>query len=370
MKILFQTSLNAVKGDIASGGGVGVWAAHIYRYSKTREEDRYELIPFYLPVIRSISRNKSLLHRLFYGFTDYFYKWIRLIYKLYSEKFEVVHLSNSASLSLYRDYLYVKTIHLFKRKVVIHFHFGRIPELAILNNWEWRMLVRLVHMADHVIVLDNSSYRTLKEKGFENISCIPNPISPFVLNLIPEQQPARDNRTILFVGQVFETKGVVELVEACKRIPNIKLKILGHIFDEMKERLLALSNEEDWLEIMGKKDMKGVMDEMSKCDIFVLPTYTEGFPNVILEAMASRCAIITTPVGAIPQMLEEEDGKHYAILVEPKDTEQLYQAIESLLDNETLKEEMRHNVRERVIQRYNISSVWAQMTEVWSNIVK
>jgi glycosyltransferase involved in cell wall biosynthesis len=53
------------------------------------------------------------------------------------------------------------------------------------------------------------------------------------------------------------------------------------------------------------------------------------------------------------------------VFVEPRNTEQLYQAMVDLLDNESLKNELRNNVRERVIQRYNISSVWNQMMNVW-----
>lgn len=53
--------------------------------------------------------------------------------------------------------------------------------------------------------------------------------------------------------------------------------------------------------------------------------------------MACGCAIVTTPVGAIPEMLEEEDGKHYGIMVEPRNVEQLKRAIERMLSDLTLR---------------------------------
>jgi glycosyltransferase involved in cell wall biosynthesis len=359
MRILFCASVNS------NAGGICVWAGHIYRYSKERIEDRCTLEPFYSPKEHGIDQLKSRWYRLYIGLSNYAIMWLRLIGRLICNKYDAVHLCSSASLGVYRDWLYIHTIHMMGGKAVLHFHFGRIPELAKLQNKEWKMIDRLIRMADCSIVIDESSYNALKAHGLEKISYIPNPIAPDVLKLIPEVQPERSPRTILFVGQGLATKGVIELVEACKRIPNIKLRMLGLMLDDMKEQLLQISNHEDWLEILGRQDMQRVVDEMSRCDLFVLPTYTEGFPNVILEAMACRCAIITTPVGAIPQMLEEENGKHYGVFVEPRNTEQLYQAMVDLLDNVSLKNELRNNVRERVIQRYNISSVWNQMMNVW-----
>ena len=107
---------------------------------------------------------------------------------------------------------------------------------------------------------------------------------------------------------------------------------------------------------------------MCQCDIFVLPTYTEGFPNVILESMACGCAIVTTPVGAIPEMLEEENGKHYGLMVEPRNVEQLKSSIEKMLSDIDYKNECRTNVQQRVNERYNIDSVWRQMVDVWRGL--
>ena len=108
---------------------------------------------------------------------------------------------------------------------------------------------------------------------------------------------------------------------------------------------------------------------MCECDVFVLPTYTEGFPNVILESMACGCAIVTTPVGAIPEMLGEEDGKSYGLMVEPRNVEQLRAAIEKMLSDEEFKAACRENAQQRVNERYNMSSVWQQMVGVWNKTI-
>ena len=83
--------------------------------------------------------------------------------------------------------------------------------------------------------------------------------------------------------------------------------------------------------------------------------------------MAAGCAIVSTPVGAIPQMLEDDDRGKYGVLVAPRNVYALRKALVSLLDNETLKRELRLNVSRRVRERYNISSIWNKMVAVWQN---
>jgi glycosyltransferase involved in cell wall biosynthesis len=160
------------------------------------------------------------------------------------------------------------------------------------------------------------------------------------------------------------------LVEACKTIPNIKLKLLGAILDDVKEDLRSISDNGEWLELMGERPYEEVIREMMACDVFVLPTYTEGFPNVILEAMACGCAIVTTPVGAIPEMLEEVDGRHYGLMVEPKNARQLHNAIVKMLENESFKNECRENVKQRVSERYNMPIIWKSIVDIWNTIIE
>lgn len=75
---------------------------------------------------------------------------------------------------------------------------------------------------------------------------------------------------------------------------------------------------------------------MLKCTVFVLPTYTEGFPNVVLESMACGCPIVATSVGAIPEMLDGGAG----IVIEPRNVEQLRDAVAWVLENPERAAEM------------------------------
>ena len=357
---------------IGRAGGIARWTGHILDYyAKIKGTDCCDMD--FLSMTLDHEQNvisKGMYHRIKRGLIGY-YKVIQQENKiLKDQKYDLIHIASSASISLLKDIFMIEVAHRHGVKAVVHFRFGRIPELRNQNNWEWKLLCKVVKIADGVIVLDKSSYDTLLEMGFTNIKRLPNPVAPQVVEIATRfAQESREDRSVLFVGHGLRTKGIYELIDACREIPNIKVKMLGAILDSTKDDLYCYANHAEWLEIKGEIPYEDVIREMCKCDIFVLPTYTEGFPNVILEGMACSCAIVTTSVGAIPEMLEEENNKHYGIMVEPQNVEHLKTAIEKMLLDVEFKKECRVNVQQRVNERYNIESVWRQMGAIWREVM-
>lgn len=363
MKVLLASPYGGVP------GGISRWTEHIMSYYNSIQNPNCELT--LLPMGRSsfVSVGSGMYYRLKAAFLDYRHIISSFKQLVKENKYDVMHLTSSASLSLLKDLYMLKYAHKNNIKSVVHFRFGRIPELALNKNWEWKLLVKVVSLANTVIVLDKQSYDTLHKHGYKNVIMLPNPVAPEV-NIIVENncKLERVPNSILFTGHVIKTKGVYELIEACNQIPGVKLRMVGHVEEDMKQALLSLSLCD--LEIIGEIPYEDVIKEMLKCDVFVLPTYTEGFPNVILESMAAGCAIVTTKAGAIPQMLEEEDGKQYGTIVEPKDVDSLRREIKRLLLDEELKTEFRTNAKVRVNERYSIESVWNSMCEIWQQTIR
>lgn len=350
-------------------GGISRWTEHILAYYKTLQNPMCKLT--LLPMGRSsfVSVDSGIVYRLKAAFLDYRHIISTFKQLVKENKYDVMHLTSSASLSLLKDLYMLRYAHKNNIKTVVHFRFGRIPELALKKNWEWRFLRKVVNLANTVIVLDKQSYDTLYEHGYKNVIMLPNPVAPGVNTIVENNSKLeRVPNRILFTGHVIKTKGVYELIEACNQITGVKLQMVGHVEEDMKQALLSLASCD--MEIIGEMPYEDVIKEMLKCDVFVLPTYTEGFPNVILESMAAGCAIVTTNVGAIPQMLEEEEGKNYGIIVNPRDIQALVCGIKRFLTDVDFKAECRNNVKVRVNERYSIESIWNSMCEIWRQALK
>lgn len=364
MKILLASPYGGIP------GGISRWTGHIVDYYNRHGKSDCDLKIF--PMQRSVfvNINSSMLYRLRWAVKDYS-KLISLFRKeITSNHYDILHLTSSASISLLKDFIMLRMARRRGIKTIIHFRFGRIPELIEKNNWEWKLLKIVVKLADKVIVIDKASYNTLIKTGFNNVVLLPNPVAPAVLNIVASNSSIkREQGVVLFVGHVVKTKGIFELIEACKQIPNIKLRIVGHIETETRLKIEDVSNNAKWIEIIGEEPYDEVIKEMLRCDIFVLPTYTEGFPNVILESMACGCAIVASSVGAIPEMLEDENDKKCGLQVAPQDVIGLCSAVKSLLYDDAMKAEFRLNATNRVNEKYNMLSIWKQLCLIWNNVL-
>ena len=144
--------------------------------------------------------------------------------------------------------------------------------------------------------------------------------------------------------------------------------MIGYETDDIKEKIIEEAGEdnESWLEIAGEQSFENTIKEMISAAVFVLPTYTEGFPNVIIESMACGCPIVTTCVGAIPEMLDIENGNNYGICVEPKNVKALKESIQKMLNNREYALECGKNAQRRVNELYSMSKVWSQLEAIWS----
>jgi glycosyltransferase involved in cell wall biosynthesis len=121
---------------------------------------------------------------------------------------------------------------------------------------------------------------------------------------------------------------------------------------------------------MSNQSPEVVIKHMLSCSVLVLPSYTEGFPNVILEGMACGCPIVATSVGAIPEMLNYHLDAEAGICIIPGNVEILQRAIEQMLDDKIFAKKCGQNARDRVISEYSIEVIWHQLITIWENALK
>ena len=138
---------------------------------------------------------------------------------------------------------------------------------------------------------------------------------------------------LLYVGWLSPTKGMVELLLAMRDLresrPNLRLALIGEgAYRPIAEQFAAVENFADRLLFLGRLPSLEVARWITACDVFCLPSHSEGCPNVVIEAIASGRPVVATNVGGIPDLVDENCG----ILVPPQDPAKLRSAIEMALD--------------------------------------
>lgn len=296
---------------------------------------------------------------------------------LANDKPNLIHYASSASLALFKDLFILRLAKKRNIPLVIHWHFGRIPELAVKKNWEWKLISFIIKKSACSIVIDDHSFNTLKNAGFSNIANIANPVSN-ELELLARNH-SNIGRTIekgkvIFIGHVYVNKGVFELTEACANLPDVrKLKFVGPVKDEIKLELQEIASRKDdgdWLEFTGPLSSEMVYSEIITSELLALPSYTEGFPNVIMEAMAMGCPVVATNVGAIPEMIDLDGSAKAGLCIFPKDINGLQNSINLVIGDRALNVELGQNGLKRVLDNYTLNKIMEKYQTVWDQVTR
>jgi glycosyltransferase involved in cell wall biosynthesis len=128
-------------------------------------------------------------------------------------------------------------------------------------------------------------------------------------------------------------KGLRELFDACGGLvaarPRLQLALVGD--GPMRAELEArIARDAPWAQLAGAQLPAQVAQWFAACNLLALPTYSEGHPNVLVEALACGRPAVTTPVGGIPEVVDDS----VAILVPPRTVEPLRAALAAALDRE------------------------------------
>ncbi len=165
-----------------------------------------------------------------------------------------------------------------------------------------------------------------------------------------------DKFVILYAGTYKATKGLYELIDAVERIskevPNIVLKICGYGRQESRMRSVIKQKAlENVIDIVGLVDPSEMHKWMQSADMFVLPSYEEGMPNAVMEAMACGLPVVASSVGGLPEDIGDCEG---AILVQPRSVDALEQGMLKVIENEQLRARMEAAARKRAEERFGV----------------
>ncbi len=252
---------------------------------------------------------------------------------------DVVHLHGAVHISLLRKSAFIWLARAARCRIIYHFH---APQTVFEKFFAKRGLVRSYALAtlrqcNSVVVLSDSWEKIVHK-------CLPESEIVVIYNPVMEGQRVAANQAsldVLYLAHLIRRKGFDDLIKAfatvVETLPNARLVFCGSGETEYARQLAEEVRISANVVFRGWIPETQIADELAAAAVFCLPSYDEGLPMGVLEAMSSGVAIVTTPVGGIPDVLTHEKN---ALLFQPGDIVALGEQLIRLLTDVSLRKNL------------------------------
>ncbi|MBQ4834140.1 glycosyltransferase family 4 protein [Pseudoalteromonas sp. MMG010] len=281
----------------------------------------------------------------------------------------IAHIHMSSRGSYKRKALLVKLLRLFKVKIILHLHGAEFKEFYHDESEKKQQIkiAKIFNQVDRVIVLSSQWLQWVSTiiDDSSKIRVIYNSVDSLTFDR-ESIQPG----TILFLGRLGGRKGVADLIQAFyqvhKKVPNSRL-ILGGDGDlnVFKQQAKELGIEEQVI-FLGWVNGQDKLDWLARADVFCLPSYNEGFPMGVLEAMSAQKAIIASRAGGIPDAIEDEKS---GLLFDAGDVAELSRLLTLAIDNRSLNTALAKNAKSRFEAKFSAQAIIPQLDALYEELL-
>jgi glycosyltransferase involved in cell wall biosynthesis len=305
--------------------------------------------------------DKSRLLSLWYFISAFF----KLMW--YLPQYKIVHIHLSHPASFIRKCFYFFPAYWAKRKIIIHFH-AASPEVTI-SGWLAPAYAYVFKRAHRVIAISESWEKMIRDKVKDvSLSLVYNP-SGYTNGRIVYDESNR-SRYILFAGTLIPRKGFVDLIRSfakvVKKFPDWKLVIAGNGDVDKGKQLARDLNIESKVEFTGWISGTQKEEIFQKASVFCLPSYAEGFPMAVIDAMSYGIPVLTTPVGGIMDALGDKNG---ILVFPPGDIDQMSNQLELMIGDFPLREQLSRNAIRVVNEKFQLHAVGSKIDEIYKSFV-
>ena len=240
----------------------------------------------------------------------YLAQYLKFIYKIIRFRPDIINLNPSLRHdAVIRDGIYLLISKFFRKKVIVFWHGWKSDFEEKIDKKYLQSFKKVYGKSDVFIILSGDVKMKLKQWGFQQpIFVTTTKVDDFLIKDLDIQSKVISH-SILFLGRLEKTKGIFETLEAFKilhsQFPGASLTFAGNGPDEKSLKDLVESEKIENIHFLGFVRNAQKIEAFRKADIFVLPSYTEGMPTAVLEAMAFGLPVLTTPVGGIPDFFIE-----------------------------------------------------------------
>ena len=333
-------------------GGIATWTKEVVEFFGERKDDvtirvlntaltgkRFKIVSNTRSILDEVHRTMTILKEL--------KRMLRV------ESFDVMHINSSgAQFGMHRDALIAKTAKKHGIPVVLQFRCN-VKDQAEYNKISRSGFRKLVKRIDRILVLNGESLIYVKERSNKPIDIIPNFT---VMPVLEGYKTINKNLSnAVFVGQVRRDKGIDEIIETAQHFDKILFHLYGTVYAEYKNVSLPCN-----VILHGNTDKNGVREALDRADVFILPSYTEGFSNALVEAMARGVPCIATNVGANSEMLMMGCG----VCVPSRNSTALSQALKSIMAKD-VRQEYSKKALQRCKELYTKEHVCGMLVKEW-----
>lgn len=280
-------------------------------------------------------------------------------------------------LAMYRDILLLFPTRFLFQKTILHTHAGGASSLYKNLNPIVKYFYRTAFFKpDILITLTSYSHGDDVILQPKKKFIVPNGIKDeYISREIELKAKKKEGINLLYVGAMYEERGIVELIEAVHKLTEKKievcLKLVGIFisskFEDFVFSLVKTYQLENIVIFLGTKINEEKWQVFLDTDIFCFPTYvpSETFGIVLVEAMQFKIPIIATRWNGIPLVINDNQN---GLLVNIQDSNELASKLELLISNEDLRNKLGGNGRKTYLEKYSIKTFLNNMDKVFSEL--
>ena len=282
----------------------------------------------------------------------------------------LVHIHSSSGPSFLRKAVLFFLSKCLGCRVIFHIHSGGFLDYYHSRSKMMRGFIRYVlKTSDHVVVLTASWKKKLEEliQDGTRISVVGNPIDtskyhPFAKPSTVEQQPH-----LLYLGALIKNKGVYDIVDCMRRLKDMGVDCRATLAgDRELDKVRARSKEagvEERIELPGWVGEATKIELLKSADLLVLPSYHEGLPLCVLEAMAFGLPVVCSNAGGLKDIVKHGEN---GFVITPGDIDGMANAIATFVTSPALREQMGRRNADTVQNTYSIPAVAQQVSKLYS----
>jgi len=302
--------------------------------------------------------------------------FVNKIFKSLESQIDIVHLHSPLPPLIKTSRPIITTIHTpmltdYRQTRITSFHslFSKISAKLVSYPQE----LKLIEASDIITTVSNPVAQELKEYNIKPSELIitGNGVDEKFFNY-KQKKPEGNIKYIMFAGRIDREKGLFDLVECGRYISKERSDVRfiiagkGRDFNKLKKKIKKIGLQDKFI-LTGQVNKNQLVKLYQNATIFILPSYHEGLPSVVLEAMSCGLPVIVTDVRGNRELISNGET---GIVIPPRSPKKMAKTISTLLDDGKLRKKLGENARKIIEKNYTWDKISNKFLECYKSLVK